>query len=142
MWFPFDKQEFVLAPSEIVIFIMVASYVPDNRPNIHECISNYGGSIRSPMKELTAFQRDLLFVIAALNGPNGLAIKRELEEYYCQDIRHGRLYPNLDKLVEAGLVEKGERNARDNEYRLTDQALHWMRTHLDWASTCVSSGVR
>ncbi|ELZ20434.1 PadR family transcriptional regulator [Natrinema limicola JCM 13563] len=34
----------------------------------------------------------------------GLAIKRELEDYYGTEVNHGRLYPNLDELVDLGLV--------------------------------------
>jgi len=34
------------------------------------------------MYDLTGFQRDLLYVIAGLDEPHGLAIKEELEDYY------------------------------------------------------------
>jgi hypothetical protein len=34
------------------------------------------------MYDLTGFQRDLLYVIAGLDEPHGLAIKEGLEEYY------------------------------------------------------------
>ncbi len=34
------------------------------------------------MYDLTGFQRDLLYVIAGLDDPHGLAIKDELEDYY------------------------------------------------------------
>ena len=56
------------------------------------------------MYDLTGFQRDLLYVITGRDEPHGLAIKDELEEYYEKEIHHGRLYPNLDTLVEKGLV--------------------------------------
>ncbi len=70
------------------------------------------------MYDLTGFQRDLLFVIAGEDEPHGLAIKEELEEYYEKEIHHGRLYPNLDTLVDKGLVEKGRRDRRTNFTRL------------------------
>jgi len=57
------------------------------------------------MYDLTGFQRDLLYVVAGLDDPHGLAIKDELEDYYEKEIHHGRLYPNLDTLVEKGLIE-------------------------------------
>jgi len=41
--------------------------------------------------DLTDFQRDLLYTIAGLNEPKGLAIKDELEDYYEKEIHHGRL---------------------------------------------------
>ena len=54
------------------------------------------------MHDLTGFQRDLLYVVAGLDNPHGLAVKDELEDYYEKEIHHGRLYPNLDTLVEKG----------------------------------------
>ena len=54
------------------------------------------------MYDLTGFQRDLLTVTAGIEEPHGLAIKDELEKYYESEIYHGRLYPNLDTLVEKG----------------------------------------
>lgn len=71
------------------------------------------------MYDLTGFQRDLLYVIAGLDDPHGLAIKEELENYYEKEIHHRRLYPNLDTLVEIGLVEKSQRDRRTNEYTTT-----------------------
>lgn len=65
------------------------------------------------MHSLTGLQRDLLYVIAGSNEPHGLAIKDDLEEYYETEIHHGRLYPNLDTLVEKGLVEKGQRDRNE-----------------------------
>lgn len=63
--------------------------------------------LRADMCDLTGFQRDLLYTIAGFEEPHGLAIKDELEDYYEKEIHHGRLYPNLDTLVDKGLVEKG-----------------------------------
>jgi PadR family transcriptional regulator, regulatory protein PadR len=60
------------------------------------------------MEDLTGFQRDLLYVIAGLDDPHGLAIKDELETYYEKEIHHGRLYSNLDTLVDKGFVGKGQ----------------------------------
>ena len=60
------------------------------------------------MYDLTGFQRDLLYVISGHEEPHGLAIKEELEAYYEKEIHHGRLYPNLDTLVDKGLVEPGD----------------------------------
>jgi len=67
----------------------------------------------------TAFQTNIL-VILADGSDYGLGIKRALEEYYGEDVNHGRLYPNLDRLVEDGLVAKSARDKRTNEYELTD----------------------
>lgn len=64
------------------------------------------------MQDLTGFQRVLLYVIADLEQPHGLALNDELEDYYQTEIHHGRLYPNLDTLVNKGLVEKGQYDKR------------------------------
>ena len=58
------------------------------------------------MHGLTGFQRDILYVIVGLEELHGLAVKAELDDYYEQEINHGRLYPNLDDLVDKGLLEK------------------------------------
>jgi len=71
------------------------------------------------MHDLTGFQRDLLYTIAGQDDPHGLAIKDELEKYYEKEIHHGRLYPNLDEVVDKGLVEKGELDQRTNYYTIT-----------------------
>lgn len=84
------------------------------------------------MRELTAFQRDLLFVIAGLDEPKGLDIKDVLEEYYRNEIRHGRLYPNLDSLVSKALVEKGKHDQRTNKYELTDRGKQELRSRIAW----------
>jgi len=41
-----------------------------------------------------------LYVITGPEEPHGLAVKDELDDYYEQEINHGRLYPNLDDLVD------------------------------------------
>ena len=69
---------------------------------------------------LTAFQRECLRVIAARDGmTHGLGIKETLTERYVETVNHGRLYPNLDELVAAGYVEKGQIDKRTNSYTLT-----------------------
>lgn len=73
------------------------------------------------MYELNSFQRDVLVVVAGEKSPHGLAIKELLEEYYDEDVNHGRLYPNLDDLVDLGLIDKEQRDRRTNEYSLTQE---------------------
>jgi DNA-binding PadR family transcriptional regulator len=87
--------------------------------------------------QLTAFQRDILTVIAAHHTesgeyPYGLAIKRALEEYYSQEVNQGRLYPNLDELVEKGLVEKSELDKRTNQYELTELGYKAILGQFEW----------
>jgi DNA-binding PadR family transcriptional regulator len=82
-------------------------------------------------RDLTAFQQNIL-VILAEEPMYGLAIKRELESYYGTEVNHGRLYPNLDDLVEMGFVEKSELDKRTNQYALTDEGHGAVIDRLDW----------
>jgi DNA-binding PadR family transcriptional regulator len=83
------------------------------------------------IRDLTAFQQNILVVLAD-EPMYGLAIKRTLEEYYGTDVNHGRLYPNLDDLVELGLVEKSELDKRTNQYELTEAGEQALLARLDW----------
>ena len=91
------------------------------------------------MYDLIAFQRDTLYVIAGKDAPHGLAIKEELEAYYETEVHHGRLYPNLDTLVDKGLVEKGQRDQRTNVYRLTDRGRREIQARRDWEDMYIKS---
>ncbi|MFD1588494.1 PadR family transcriptional regulator [Halorientalis brevis] len=84
------------------------------------------------MYDLTGFQRDLLYVIGGLEEPHGLALKEAIQEYYKKEIHHGRLYPNLDTLVEKGLVEKGKKDKRTNVYKLTSRGRRELEARREW----------
>lgn len=84
------------------------------------------------MHDLTAFQPDLLYVIAGLTEPHGLAIKDEMEDYYQKEVHHGRLYPNLDTLVDKGLVEKGHQDGRTNSYTLCRRGRREVEARREW----------
>jgi len=73
-------------------------------------------------RHLTGFQQNILLVLLDRGGAAyGLAIKRDLETptYYNEEVNHGRLYPNLDQLVEHNLIEKSEHVASRNVVRVT-----------------------
>lgn len=82
--------------------------------------------------DLTQFQTNCLFVIAA--GPRkGLAIKDVLsEEFYHEEVLHGRLYPNLDTLRNKGLIDKHEIDGRTNEYAITAEGRCVLADLLTW----------
>ena len=92
------------------------------------------------MHDLTGFQRDLLYVIAGMDTPHGLAIKGEIEEYYGSEVNHGRLYPNLDTLVEKGLVEKGSIDRRTNSYTLTQRGAREIDARREWEEANYDGG--
>ena len=91
------------------------------------------------MYDLTGFQRDLLYVIAGLEEPHGLAIKDELEDYYEAEIHHGRLYPNLDETVDKGLVEKGTKDRRTNVYSITPRGRRELEARREWEDQYVDT---
>lgn len=90
------------------------------------------------MHDLTGFQRDLMFVIAGLESPNGQEIKQELEGSQNREILHGRLYANLDTLVEEGYVRKGELDGRTNRYGITERGREAIATRFDWQTEYVT----
>ena len=93
------------------------------------------------MHDLTGFQRDLLYVIEGLDEPHGLALKAELEKYYESEVHHGRLYPNLDTLVNKGLVEKNQKDQRTNVYRVTHRGRREVEARREWEDSYVDPDV-
>lgn len=82
--------------------------------------------------ELTGFQRDLLYVIAGLDEPSGQSVKERIEEEIEREVNHGRLYPNLDTLVENGFVVKGELDRRTNYYELSEHGRTALIDRREW----------
>jgi len=78
----------------------------------------------NPLAELnTGFLRDMLVVIDGFDDdPSGQEILTAMRESGYPDCSHGRLYPNIDRLVDNGYVEKGEIDRRTNWHALTPKA--------------------
>jgi len=89
------------------------------------------------MFELTGFQRDLLYVIAGAERPSGQEIKVQISQFV-GEVNHGRLYPNLDTLVERGYVDKGQHDRRTNYYEISESGLEALDARRDWEDTFVS----
>jgi DNA-binding PadR family transcriptional regulator len=90
------------------------------------------------MYELTGFQRDLLYVIEGLDRPSGQDIKDELEDY-TGAFYHGRLYSNLDTVVEEGYVNKERKGPRTNYYEISEKGNNALEERRQWEES-VSSG--
>ena len=84
------------------------------------------------MDELTGFQRDVIYVIAGLDEPNGLEIKNHLEEYYENPVDRGQLYPNIDAVVEKGFIEKDRQETQRNAYALTAKGRREITARRKW----------
>ncbi|AAM88730.1 helix-turn-helix transcriptional regulator [Natrialba phage PhiCh1] len=97
-------------------------------------------------RDLTGFQRDIMFCLrriergkATEDQPYGLGIKRELERTRDVDVvNHGRLYPNLDELVEIGLIEKSMVDRRTNEYSTTNTGQQLVDDYSSWVLETVA----
>lgn len=87
---------------------------------------------------LSKFELRVLALLASHDdAPKGVTLKRELRSYYGKDINHGQLYPNLDDLVEAGYVEKGQKDRRTNAYSLTDEGRAVLLSEIRWLASQV-----
>ena len=84
------------------------------------------------MFDLTKFQMDMLFVISGCEKPKGLEIKEVFQRETGKEINHGRLYPNLDTLVERGLVNKGQLDKRTNMYSITQRGQREIAARTEW----------
>lgn len=87
------------------------------------------------LKHLSAFQRDILYIICDMDTPYGLGIKTALEEYYGEEVNRGRVYQNLSQLVEKGYLKKSDIDQRTNSYTLTDKAFDAMEHRHSWQRT-------
>ena len=83
------------------------------------------------MYDLSSFKRDMLVVIAGLDGPMGTELTAELQQDYAEEITVGRVYPQLDVLAEKGLIKKMDKGGR-NEYRLTGRGVRELQARREW----------
>jgi|GEM_PF-2742869 len=88
----------------------------------------------SQYARLNARQRDALYVIHALDEPNGSEIGAELGSYRRAAINSNSLYPMLDDLVELGLVERTHPDGRSNAYALTSKGIRILGEREAWTT--------
>lgn len=87
--------------------------------------------------DLTAFQRDILCVLARDGPMIGLAVKDGIETDRGRPANAGQLYPALDDLVEKRLVTKEAIDRRSNHYDLTSQGVGEVVNYHHWVSQCL-----
>jgi DNA-binding PadR family transcriptional regulator len=92
-----------------------------------------------PLFDLTSFQRDILYVATGFEQPSGQQIKSELESE-TETITHGRLYPNLDTLVERDYLEKGSIDRRTNFYAVSERGAAALAERRRWEDRYVDFG--
>lgn len=84
------------------------------------------------MRELTGFQRDLLYTLAGMDEPNGTDVQGALEGYYGSEVISARVYQNLDRLANMGFVEKHDLDSRTNLYEITHTGLDTIESRRIW----------
>jgi PadR family transcriptional regulator PadR len=88
------------------------------------------------MDDLTGFRRDLLAAVALLDGPSGATVKAWLkDEMGYEKVHAGRLYPNLNELIDRRLLKKDALTMRTNRYQLTRRGRRTVVSHAKiWSS--------
>ena len=84
------------------------------------------------LADYTAFQRDLLWALSHDDTHNGRSLKTELDDYYGEELDHGRLTQSLDALVDGDLIAKRTRDGRTTEYRLTEHGRRALSARQAW----------
>lgn len=94
--------------------------------------------------DLTAFQTHVLCLIYRLGPVEGVPLQTALEELYPEEINHGRLYPSLDRMVDAGLISKRtkESDKRRKEYTLTGRGEWVAEEYLRFVREMIASDDR
>jgi len=82
--------------------------------------------------ELSAFQRDVLWLLADESSLKGVEVMRRLEEYYGDPVHQAQLYTNIDGLAEYGLIEKERAGGRSSVYSLTEAGRRSLSARQAW----------
>jgi len=89
-----------------------------NTNNHCHCAVEADGGVR--WSDLNGSKRDLLVEIYQLDQPSGQDIRHRMEAEHDEEVTRGRLYSNLNDLVDVGLLDKGELDLRTNSYQITN----------------------
>lgn len=125
-------MEFYAPVSEA--WIMTDPDTPEDTPSF-EADADAGATIDFSSynlpTDLTAFQTYLLCLIYRFGVTDGAVLQSSLEVLYPEPINHGRLYPSLDRLADAGLISKQTKDTdkRYREYTLTGRG-EWVVEEL------------
>lgn len=96
--------------------------------------------------DLTLFRVECLAAIAHLDAEqevvNGLEVLETVANRLDVESRHGRIYPNLEWLIERELVEKQKVNGRTNAYSLTSLGTQALRFFGEWYSEALPTALR
>lgn len=89
-------------------------------------------TLRRRLAGLTAFQRDLLWVLSHDGPMESVLIKHALAAYYRTNINESRIPPNLNALEERGLIVHRRRDDGTDEYVLTKRGQEELARRRAW----------
>lgn len=103
--------------------------VPADKKNDVVRTESDGGSKR--LIGLVDFRRDILLALAYSGPTHGQGLVDVLGSLRSEKTNDGRFYPNLNALVDGGLVEKreNEHDNRSHEYALSNRGREAVREH-------------
>lgn len=93
----------------------------------------------TPLHGLSAFQRDLLTAVAAIEAGGTTDISSKLNDHYPQLVNQGRVYPNVQDLLDRGLLEQHEREFDTPEYSLTETGRTALHNYRQWIATSLKT---
>lgn len=85
----------------------------------HEDNTNNGKRRGRIFHDLTAFQRDILIILAGCDAPAGVDVRADLTAYHETSVEPSRLYQALTKLADNHLIDISQQDGRTNAYQLT-----------------------
>jgi len=94
------------------------------------------------MSDITRFQTTLLAAAAADDGQSGKEIAGRVERAHGVSVSNGRLYPSLDGLVDAGLIDQRDTDGRANAHTVTDRGMRHLRARLDFLLSATDANPR
>lgn len=94
----------------------------------------------TPLHGLSAFQRDLLTAVAALDGGGATDISNELDDHYPELVSQGRVYPNVRELCNRGFLIEHDRELDTPAYRLSESGETALHNYRQWLAASLKTG--
>ena len=79
-----------------------------------------------PQRDQTALQRDVLLLVGRLDKPSAKDVVDAVGAHY------PGVYRTLNDFADEGLVEKGAKDGRTNEFELTDEGQSLVESRIKW----------
>ena len=90
--------------------------------------------------DCSAFEVDLLLAMESIGPAKGQAIRGQLLDRYAE-VKHARLYSNLDRVVDRGFATKEAVDGRTNHYDLSHTGEALVRAYARYVTEHVGGEV-